>query len=214
MRSLRPCQLGRGVTRLDGAQGKKQVWRPHVSTLQSSAYIESASRSHTRPKHNILDSEITIGSFLWLNGLRRSKIKLGTTALGRGSLFWRLFVTRLSNGSCYRCNFVRLDQNFSKRKSIPRRMHSQSRPSPESLTLAMWPWSSPAFISWTVARAFRWSWLYSFDFKYVMRPNLRSVYFLHLYLDMIVTGPCWKSGNLCSQRRKRRKPGCFDYLPP
>ena len=45
----------------------------YVSALQSSAYIE---RAHTRPKHNILDSEITIGSFLWPNGLRRSKIKV------------------------------------------------------------------------------------------------------------------------------------------
>ena len=47
----------------------------YVSTLQSSACIENARRSAYRPKHNILDSEITIGSYLWLNGLRRSKIK-------------------------------------------------------------------------------------------------------------------------------------------
>jgi len=25
-----PCVSHRGVTRLDGARGKKQVWRPHV----------------------------------------------------------------------------------------------------------------------------------------------------------------------------------------
>jgi len=36
--------------------------------------------AHTRPKHNILDSEITIRSFFWPNGLRRSKIKNGWDA--------------------------------------------------------------------------------------------------------------------------------------
>jgi len=34
-----------------------------------------AQEAHTPPKNNILDSEITIGSFLWPNGLRRSKMK-------------------------------------------------------------------------------------------------------------------------------------------
>jgi len=37
--------------------------------------LRAQGEAHTRPKHNILDSEVTIGSFLWFNGLRRSKIK-------------------------------------------------------------------------------------------------------------------------------------------
>jgi len=37
--------------------------------------LRAQGEAHTRPKHNILDSEITIGSFLWPNELRRSKIK-------------------------------------------------------------------------------------------------------------------------------------------
>jgi len=37
--------------------------------------MRAQAEAHTQPKHNILDSEITIGSFLWPNGLRRSKIK-------------------------------------------------------------------------------------------------------------------------------------------
>jgi len=30
--------------------------------------LRTQGEAHTRPKHNILDSEITIGSFLWPNG--------------------------------------------------------------------------------------------------------------------------------------------------
>jgi len=41
----------------------------------SALTLRAQGEAHTWPKHNILDSEITIGSFLWLNGLRRSKIK-------------------------------------------------------------------------------------------------------------------------------------------
>jgi len=38
--------------------------------------LRAQEEAHNLQKHNILNSEITIGSFLWLNGLRRSKIKV------------------------------------------------------------------------------------------------------------------------------------------
>jgi len=38
--------------------------------------LRAQREAHTRPKHNFLDSQITIGSFLWLNGVRRSKTKV------------------------------------------------------------------------------------------------------------------------------------------
>jgi len=43
--------------------------------------------AHTRPKHNILDSEITIGSFLWPNGLRRSKNPLFDAAQDKDTMW-------------------------------------------------------------------------------------------------------------------------------
>jgi len=46
--------------------------------------LRAQGEAHTRPKQNILDREITVGSFLWLNGLRRSKIKFAPQHSVRG----------------------------------------------------------------------------------------------------------------------------------
>ena len=58
----------------------------YVSALQT---LGAQGEAHTQPKHNILDSEITVGSFLWLNGLRRSKIKMVEM---QGTSWWRMWV--------------------------------------------------------------------------------------------------------------------------
>jgi len=55
--------------------------------------LRAQREAHTRPKHNILDSEIAIGSFLWPNGLRRRKIKPCVSQSGVSCFIGRLKAT-------------------------------------------------------------------------------------------------------------------------
>jgi len=60
-----------------------------LAPCRAALTLRAQAEAHTWPKHNILDSEIAVGSFLWPNVLRRSKIKMVEM---RGTSWWRMCV--------------------------------------------------------------------------------------------------------------------------
>jgi len=81
------------------------VVAPVQAPCRAALTLRAQAETHTRSKHNILDSEITIGSVLWPNGLRRSKRK-----------WWRMWVrshdVQVAYGLRY-VGFVSLSTNGS-----------------------------------------------------------------------------------------------------